>query len=139
VARAEEEAEIASLPISPWTNDDELVALWLHGKSPHTIRAYGEDVAAFRAFTGKGLRATYLWDLQRYAEAPRWSARDALPAPAGAQAAPLVRRQDGLRPEGVVVRCAETIATFTGRPSARLNYTRIVGERSTLNRAENLS
>ena len=68
---AEEEAaaEIAALPIPPWTTDDELVALWLHGKSPHTIRAYGEDVAAFRAFTGKGLRSTYLSDLQRYADA----------------------------------------------------------------------
>ncbi len=42
---------------------------WLHGKSPNTIRAYGEDVAAFRAFTGKGLRATHLSDLQRYADA----------------------------------------------------------------------
>jgi hypothetical protein len=36
-ARAEE-AEIASLPIPPWATDDELVALWLHGKSPNTIR-----------------------------------------------------------------------------------------------------
>jgi integrase/recombinase XerD len=52
----------------PDTTDDELVALWLHGKSPNTIRAYGEDVAAFRAFTGKSLRATYLSDLQRYAD-----------------------------------------------------------------------
>ncbi|MGP0092616.1 MAG: tyrosine-type recombinase/integrase [Xanthobacteraceae bacterium] len=67
--RAEEEAEVARLPIPPWTTDDELVALWLHGKSPNTIRAYGEDIAAFRAFTGKGLRATYLSDLQRYADA----------------------------------------------------------------------
>jgi hypothetical protein len=25
--------------------------------------------AAVRAFTGKGLRATYLWDLQRYVDA----------------------------------------------------------------------
>jgi hypothetical protein len=68
-ARPEEEAEIAALPIPPWTTDDELVALWLHGKSQNTIPAYGEDVAAFRAFTGKGLRSTYLWDLQRYADA----------------------------------------------------------------------
>jgi integrase/recombinase XerD len=42
--------------------------LWLHGKSPNTIRAYGDDVAAFRRFTGKPLRATYLSDLQRYAD-----------------------------------------------------------------------
>jgi site-specific recombinase XerD len=31
-------------------------------------RAYGADVAAFRRFTGKPLRATYLSDLQRYAD-----------------------------------------------------------------------
>jgi site-specific recombinase XerD len=33
-----------------------------------TIRAYGDDVAAFRRFTGKPLRATDLSDLQRYAD-----------------------------------------------------------------------
>jgi hypothetical protein len=38
-------------------------------QEPDTIRAYGEHVAAFRAFTGKGLRSTYLSDLQRYADA----------------------------------------------------------------------
>jgi hypothetical protein len=37
-------------------------------KSPHTIRAYGDDVAAFRRFIGKPLRATYLSDRQRYAD-----------------------------------------------------------------------
>jgi len=52
--RAEE--EVAALPIPPDTTDNELVALWLHGKSPNTIRAYSEDVAAFRAFTGKRRR-----------------------------------------------------------------------------------
>jgi hypothetical protein len=76
-ASAEEEAiasaaardwTIAPTPIPPDTTDAELVALWLHGKSPHTIRAYGDDVAAFRRFTGKPLRATYLSDLQRYAD-----------------------------------------------------------------------
>jgi integrase/recombinase XerD len=75
-ADAEEEAAsvatgdwtIAATPIPPDTTDAELVALWLHGKSPHTIRAYGDDVAAFRRFTGKPLRATYLSDLQRYAD-----------------------------------------------------------------------
>jgi integrase/recombinase XerD len=76
-ARAATEEAIASAaatwtsaptPIPPDTTDAELVALWLHGKSPHTIRAYGDDVAAFRRFTGKPLRATYLSDLQRYAD-----------------------------------------------------------------------
>jgi integrase/recombinase XerD len=59
---------IAPTPIPPDTTDAELVGLWLHGKSPNTIRAYGNDVAAFRRFTGKPLRATYLSDLQRYAD-----------------------------------------------------------------------
>jgi integrase/recombinase XerD len=76
-AGAEEEAipsaatpdwAIAATPIPPDTTDAELVALWLHGKSPNTIRAYDDDVAAFRRFTGKPLRATYLSDLQRYAD-----------------------------------------------------------------------
>jgi hypothetical protein len=35
-------------------------------QEPHTIRAYGEDLAAF---TGKGSRSTCLSDLQRYADA----------------------------------------------------------------------
>ncbi len=39
--------------------DDDLVPVWPHGKSPNTIRAYGGDIAAFRAFAGKGPRATY--------------------------------------------------------------------------------
>src|SRR5450631_1965549 len=72
VARAagatEEDWTIAPTPIPPDTTDAELVALWLHGKSPHTIRAYGDDVAAFRRFTGKPLRATFLSDLQRFAD-----------------------------------------------------------------------
>ncbi len=63
-----EEEDVVAMPIPPSTTDDELVSLWLHGKSPHTIRAYREDVAAFRAFSGKSLRATYLSDLQKYAD-----------------------------------------------------------------------
>jgi hypothetical protein len=55
-------------PGRPDTTDAELVALWLHGKGPHPIRAYGDDVAVFRRFTGKPLRATYLSDLQCYAD-----------------------------------------------------------------------
>lgn len=68
-ARKPSDAEIAALPFPPYTTDDELVELWLHGKSPHTIAAYRADVAAFRVFSGKSLRATYLGDLQRYADA----------------------------------------------------------------------
>jgi site-specific recombinase XerD len=65
---AAEEAAIVALPIPPSTTDDELIALWLHGKSPHTMRAYAEDIAAYRAVSGKTLRTTYLSDLQKYAD-----------------------------------------------------------------------
>jgi integrase/recombinase XerD len=69
----EEEAVIVALPIPPSTTDDELIALWLHGKSPHTIRAYAEDIAAYRAVSGKTLRTTYLSDVQKYADVLRGS------------------------------------------------------------------
>jgi integrase/recombinase XerD len=67
-AAAARDWTIAATPIPPDATDAELVALWLHGKSPNTVRAYSDDVAAFRRFTGKPLRATYLSDLQRYAD-----------------------------------------------------------------------
>jgi len=58
----------AATPIPPDTTEEQLLALWLHGKSANTTRAYRSDVDAFRALIGKPLRATYLSDLQRYAD-----------------------------------------------------------------------
>jgi site-specific recombinase XerD len=58
----------AIAPIPPDTTEEQLLALWLHGKSPATVRAYRADVAAFRALTGKPLRATYLSDVHRYVD-----------------------------------------------------------------------
>ena len=49
-------------------SDDQLIALWLHGRSPHTQRAYAADVARLRARTGKTLPATILADLQDFAD-----------------------------------------------------------------------
>jgi len=73
VTMSSEEAVIVALPIPPSTTDDELIALWLHGKSPHTMRAYAEDIAAYRNVSGKTLRTTYLSDLQKYADALKGS------------------------------------------------------------------
>lgn len=28
-------------------NDSQVIALWLHGRSPHTQKAYGNDIAGF--------------------------------------------------------------------------------------------
>lgn len=48
--------------------DEQLVAMWLHGRSRHTVRAYRADMARFRAFVGKPLRAVTLGDLQAFAD-----------------------------------------------------------------------
>ncbi len=50
-------------------SEEQLIGFWLHGKSPNTIRAYRQDITAFRAFIGKPIRLAYLGDLQRYTDA----------------------------------------------------------------------
>src|ERR1700694_5471029 len=59
---------ISPLPIPPEATEEQLIALWLHGKSPNTIRAYRRDIAAFRTTIGKPIRLAYLGALQRYAD-----------------------------------------------------------------------
>ena len=49
-------------------SDDQLLALWLHGRPAHTIRAYRADVARFRGGAGKPLPAVTLADLQQFAD-----------------------------------------------------------------------
>jgi integrase/recombinase XerD len=50
-------------------SDARLIAMWLHGRSFHTTRVYGPDVARFRAFVGgKALRTITLADLQGFAD-----------------------------------------------------------------------
>jgi integrase/recombinase XerD len=50
------------------TSDAQLVALWLHGRSPTTIRAYQADAAAFFAYAGKPLRAVTVADVHGFAD-----------------------------------------------------------------------
>ena len=40
---------IAPLPIPPEATEEQLIALWLHGKRPNTIRAYRRDIANSQA------------------------------------------------------------------------------------------
>lgn len=62
--------EIEAVPISDAeATDEQLIALWLHERSRHTIRAYREDVKRLRAFVGwKPLRLVTLRDLQAFAD-----------------------------------------------------------------------
>ena len=48
--------------------DQQLIALWLHGHSEHTQRAYGADVQRLLTFVGKPLVAITLADLQAFAD-----------------------------------------------------------------------
>jgi len=49
-------------------SDEQLLKLWLHGRSPNTQRAYGSDVSRFRSFVSKPLHAVTLADLQDFAD-----------------------------------------------------------------------
>ncbi len=46
--------------------DAQVLALWLHGRSKHTIRAYESDAKGFMSCSGKSLHATTLGDIQSY-------------------------------------------------------------------------
>ena len=50
-------------------NDDQLVEIWLHGRSEHTARAYRTDVERLRRGIRKPLAAISLADLQWFADA----------------------------------------------------------------------
>src|SRR5438876_7737124 len=49
-------------------SDEQLLKLWLHGRSPNTQRVYGSDVSRFRSFVGKSLQAATLADLQDFSD-----------------------------------------------------------------------
>jgi integrase/recombinase XerD len=48
--------------------DDQLIAMWIHGRSPHTARSYIRDADRLRRFVAKPLRAMSLRDLQAFAD-----------------------------------------------------------------------
>lgn len=48
--------------------DAQLIELWLHGKAPHSLRAYRFDIARFLAFVEKPLASVTLEDLQAFAD-----------------------------------------------------------------------
>jgi integrase/recombinase XerD len=57
------------IPDSPQAaSDDQFLAIWLHGRSLHTQRAYRADIERFRSGAGKPLRSITLADLQAFAD-----------------------------------------------------------------------
>ena len=49
-------------------SDQHLIELWLHGRSPHTQRAYRADAHRFLVFVGRPLPTVTLGDLQAFAD-----------------------------------------------------------------------
>jgi integrase/recombinase XerD len=49
-------------------SDQQLIALWLHGKSPHSQKAYIADVSRLQDFTAKPLATITLRELQEFAD-----------------------------------------------------------------------
>ena len=49
-------------------NDEQVIALWLHGRSCHTQKAYSSDIVRFFNFANKQLRIITLGDLQSFAD-----------------------------------------------------------------------
>ena len=55
-------------PASCASSDQHLLEIWLHGRSPHTQRAYRADITRFLAMIGKPLPSVTLSDLQQFAD-----------------------------------------------------------------------
>jgi integrase/recombinase XerD len=62
-----ESVETTIIPTQADT-DQQLIMLWLHGKSIHTQRYYQSDIQHFFDFTNKSLMQTILKDLQDFAD-----------------------------------------------------------------------
>jgi integrase/recombinase XerD len=58
----------AVIPGGVRDEDDQLVSMWLHGRSPHTRRAYARDAGRFRAFVAQPLPQVRLAEVQAYAD-----------------------------------------------------------------------
>jgi integrase/recombinase XerD len=55
-------------PVQQANSDEQLVGLWLHGRSRHTQRAYQKDITDFYEFVETPLRNMTLGQLQSYAD-----------------------------------------------------------------------
>lgn len=58
----------ADVVVKQANTDEQAIALWLHGRSPHTQKAYSGDVIRVFSYIQKPLRLITLGDLQRFAD-----------------------------------------------------------------------
>ena len=55
-------------PVQQANSDNQLIELWLHGRSQHTQRAYCKDISDFIKFVETPLRNITLRQLQSYSD-----------------------------------------------------------------------
>ena len=61
------QSQITTIPQQA-ESDEQLIKLWLHGRSKHTIKGYTNDIKLFNQKVNKSLQTTTLQDLQNYAD-----------------------------------------------------------------------
>ena len=66
VIRASESSADVLAPVAQVDGDAHLLALWLHGRSEHTQRAYSADAEDFLGFVRKPLRTVTVGDVQAW-------------------------------------------------------------------------
>src|SRR5262249_17947980 len=59
---------MTQLPAVQASSDQQLVEIWLHGRSPHTHRAYAADIERFRNRAGKPLALVTIRDVQSFCD-----------------------------------------------------------------------
>jgi len=58
----------ADVVVRQATTDEQVIELWLHGRSPHTQKAYSKDIRNFVHIVNKPFAMVTLGDLQSYAD-----------------------------------------------------------------------
>ena len=62
------QSENTEVVIRQADTDEQVISLWLHGRSPHTIKAYSGDIVRFFKYVDKKLTYITLGDLQSFAD-----------------------------------------------------------------------
>lgn len=68
MARSISVSQVSQVAQTDAVSDEVLLNRWLHGRGPHTTRAYRSDAIRFFAFVGRPLRAVTLDDVQAFAD-----------------------------------------------------------------------
>ena len=66
LSEASSPQSVSAVPVKQADTDEQLMALWLHGRSKHTQRAYRADIKHFNIYTKRSFREIKLVDIQEF-------------------------------------------------------------------------